>query len=99
MSGWPAVSVGTFGGRVHVVDPADELGKFRVLVTPERKYETDSDWPAPTLLRQGVQANGWVMLRNVSLGWEAWRRLNGFPPSRELPSDSAAKADGGGKKK
>ena len=32
-AGWPSVAVGTFGGRVAFVDPADDGGgDFRVLV-------------------------------------------------------------------
>jgi hypothetical protein len=27
-----------------------------------------------------VQARGWVLLRQVPLGFELWRRLNAFPP-------------------
>ena len=38
--------------------------------------------PGPTIgpLRQGVRVNGWVLLKQVPLGYEIWRLLNGFPP-------------------
>lgn len=76
--GWPAVAVGTFGGLVHLVDATDtQDGKFRILVVPDPK---DDPWPSNQYLRQGVQAKGWVLLKNVKLGWELWRRFNGFPP-------------------
>lgn len=76
-SGWPGVSVGTWGGVVDFIDAADDgKGAFRVMVVPE----ADGAWPEPTLLRQGVRANGWVMLGQVPLGYELWRRLNDFPP-------------------
>ena len=76
-AGWPSVAVGTFGGRIAAIDATDDgTGKFRVLVRPGR----DDDWPADRFLRQGVRANGWVMLKQVSLGYEIWRQLNGFPP-------------------
>lgn len=76
--GWPAVAVGTFGGVVRLVDAAETNGgKFRILVTPDPE---DDPWPSPRYLRQGVQAKGWVLLRQVTLGWELWRRFNGFPP-------------------
>ncbi len=79
-AGWPSVSIGTFGGRIMRIDPTDNgQGQFRVLVAPE-KYFIDDDWPDKEFLRQGNQAIGWVMLRQVSLGYELWRRLNGFPP-------------------
>lgn len=76
--GWPSVAVGTFGGVVKLVDAADTKdGKFRILVAPDAK---DDPWPSANYLRQGVQAKGWVLLKQVKLGWELWRRFNGFPP-------------------
>jgi len=79
--GWPSVAVGTFGGRVYLVDPtADEYGRFRILVEPD---PDDQPWPEQEYLRQGVRAQGWVLLRQVTLGWELWRQLNGFPPTRD----------------
>ncbi len=76
-AGWPSVAVGTFGGKVATVDATDNgLGEFRILVLPEREGE----WPSDRYLRQGVRANGWVLLSQVKLGYEAWRQLNGFPP-------------------
>jgi multidrug efflux pump subunit AcrA (membrane-fusion protein) len=75
--GWPSLAVGTFGGRVKMIDKFSEgAGKFRILVVPDG----ESEWPKD-LLRQGMRANGWVMLNQVTLGFEIWRQLNGFPPS------------------
>lgn len=75
--GWPSAAVGTFGGEVAAVDPADDgKGKFRIQVKPAKGEE----WPSERYLRQGVRANGWVMLNKVTLGYELWRQLNGFPP-------------------
>ena len=78
-AGWPSVAVGTFGGRVVSVDATDTQGKgkFRVLVKPD---PNDRPWPQDRFLRQGVRANGWVLLKQVPLWYEVWRRLNGFPP-------------------
>ncbi|MFM9197586.1 MAG: HlyD family efflux transporter periplasmic adaptor subunit, partial [Planctomycetia bacterium] len=79
-SGWPELAIGTFGGRIRQVDPASGgAGKFRVLVEPEERLAGDP-WPDPQFLRQGYQAIGWVFLNRVPLGYEIWRRLNGFPP-------------------
>jgi multidrug efflux pump subunit AcrA (membrane-fusion protein) len=79
-SGWPELAIGTFGGKVRQVDAAaSDLGKFRVLVEPESKLTGDV-WPDQEFLRQGNQAVGWVLLNRVPLGYEIWRRLNGFPP-------------------
>ncbi|MGE0362946.1 MAG: HlyD family secretion protein [Vicinamibacterales bacterium] len=77
-SGWPSVAVGTFGGRVRLVDQADNgRGRFRVLVEPD---PNDDPWPSRRFLRQGVRANGWVLLNVVPIGYELWRQFNGFPP-------------------
>ena len=77
-SGWLSVAVGTFGGEVVSVDATDDgQGKFRILVRPS---QTDQQWPDDRYLRQGVRANGWVLLEQVPLWWEVWRQLNSFPP-------------------
>ena len=39
------------------------------------------------LLRQGARANGWILLNQVTIGFEIWRQVNGFPPT--LPEDAA----------
>lgn len=93
-SGWPSVAVGTFGGVVSVVDSTDDgQGRFRVLVVPD----DDSDpWPTFPYLRQGARANGWILLDRVRLGYELWRRLNGFPPA--LKSIESGQKDAGGLK-
>jgi len=91
-SGWPELAIGTFGGRIRQVDAASGGGgKFRVLVEPEQRLVGDP-WPDPQFLRQGNQAIGWVFLNRVPLGYEIWRRLNGFPP---VLAPSAKQTDGG----
>jgi adhesin transport system membrane fusion protein len=91
--GWPSVAVGTFGGRVLLVDAADDgQGRFRILVEPD---PNDEPWPAVRYLRQGVQVNGWVLLDQVSIGYELWRQFNGFPPTVLEPVGTA----GSGSKK
>lgn len=92
--GWPAVAVGTFGGTVLLVDSTDNgLGKFRILVKPD---STDEPWPSNRWLRQGVRANGWVLLNEVPLGFELWRQFNGFPPAIDMAEPGS---DKGAKKK
>lgn len=85
-SGWPNVTVGTFGGVVEVIDRVDsKSGQYRMLVVPDPE---DEPWPAQ--LRVGSGTKGWVMLDNVAVWYEIWRQLNGFPPSLyEAPDDSA----------
>ena len=94
-SGWPSVAVGTFGGRVDFVDARAEVdGKFRIVVVPD---PNDRPWPESYLLRQGMKTNAWVMLDEVTLGYELWRQLNGFPPT--TTEDMQKKGDKGEKKK
>jgi len=79
-SGWPELAIGTFGGKIRQVDAASGLaGQCRVLVEPDEVMQGDT-WPDPEFLRQGNQEIGWVFLNRVPLGFEIWRRLNGFPP-------------------
>ena len=82
--GWPALQFvglpgtgqGTFHGRIAFLDAsADAKGKFRAVVVPD---EGDS-WPRDRL-RQGVRVKGFLLLGQVSLGYELWRQVNGFPP-------------------
>jgi len=83
--GWPSVAVGTFGGEISLIDATDDgTGRFRVLVAPD---PNDEAWPSTRFLRQGVRANGWVLLRQVPLGFEMWRRFNGFPPTTTMSGE------------
>jgi multidrug resistance efflux pump len=89
-AGWPSVAVGTFGGQVVAIDETDNgKGRFRIQVRPDG----DVEWPSHRFLRQGVRANGWVMLQQVPLGYEMWRQLNGFPPvvAEEEPDKKGGK--------
>jgi membrane fusion protein, adhesin transport system len=83
-SGWPNVAVGTFGGKIEVIDRVQsENGKFRLLVIPDEHSE-----PWPKQLRMGSGVKGWALLDEVKVGYEIWRQLNGFPPSlKEKPID------------
>lgn len=93
-TGWPSVAVGTFGGRVMLVDATDNgNGQFRILVEPDTK---DEPWPSNRYLRQGVRTNGWVLLNQVTLGYELWRQFNGFPPTVTPQHETESKK--GGKK-
>jgi len=92
--GWPSVAVGTFGGEIMLIDATDDgTGRFRILAAPDPTQEA---WPEARYLRQGVRANGWVLLRQVKLGFEVWRRFNGFPPTTTKQGDPQK---GDGKKK
>lgn len=78
-SGWPSVAVGTFGGKVAVIDAVSSPdGRYRLLVRP---IQQPGDQPWPAQLRVGSGVRGWVMLDDVPIWYELWRLLNGFPPS------------------
>ncbi len=75
-SGWPNNSFGTFGGKVFAIDnDISENGRYRILVV-----EDDSDKSWPNLIRIGSGAQGLLLLNDVRVYYELWRKLNGFPP-------------------
>ncbi|MBC7760095.1 MAG: HlyD family efflux transporter periplasmic adaptor subunit [Phormidesmis sp. FL-bin-119] len=75
-SGWPDSSYGTFGGKISAVDPSISTnGKFRVWVVPDEK-----DKPWPNQIKYGSGAKGIALLKDVTVLYEMWRQLNGFPP-------------------
>lgn len=76
-SGWPNASHGTFEGKVVAIDQyLSENGMFRIIVAPKTE---NYSWPEA--LRVGGGAQGFVMLGDVSVGFEIWRQLNAFPPN------------------
>lgn len=83
--GWPSIAVGTFAGRVKVMDAVDDgKNRFRIIVVPDEesiKAKKEEPWPTLDQLRPGAEVNGWVMLDTVSLGFELWRQFNAFPPT------------------
>ena len=96
-SGWPSIAVGTFGGEVLLVDASDNgRGQFRALVQADPE---DAEWPEQRYLRQGVRANGWILLDEVSLGFELWRQFNGFPPATTAPGVDPSGVQAGKEKK
>lgn len=92
-SGWPAVAVGTFAGKVSVIDRVSSPdGRYRILVTqPAALPPGDDSWPIQ--LRQGSGVYGRVILRSVPVWYELWRQLNGFPPNfNEAPGEKLTDA-------
>lgn len=87
--GWANIGFGTFPGKVAFVDPVDNgTGNFRVMILPP---DGDKGWPSSKFLRQGINAKGWILLNDVTIGYEIWRILNGFPPripQETVPIDS-----------
>jgi multidrug efflux pump subunit AcrA (membrane-fusion protein) len=86
IAGWPSIAIGTFKGKVHLVDQASSRGgKFRVLLVPSSK------WPSQNILRLGVHAKGYIKLSSSFVLKEVWRQLNGFPPVLEPIQDELNK--------
>lgn len=83
-SGWPDNSFGTFGGKIVAIDQnISPNGKYRILIGQD-----DTTQPWPNELRIGGGANTITLLENVKLGYEIWRRLNGFPPDYYSESEA-----------
>ena len=87
-SGWPTLSVGTFAGFVSAVDTSvSDNGKFRVIVTAEDNHK----WPDPHFLKHGAKVYGWILLNKVTIGYEIWRQINGFPADFDLNINAKAR--------
>lgn len=84
-SGWPSRAIGMFGGTVTAVDAsAHSSGLFRILVVEDP--EDPNPWPDQSYVRFGSKARGWVLLSEVTVGYEVWRQLNNFPPNFPIPA-------------
>ncbi|NMM49004.1 HlyD family secretion protein [Marinigracilibium pacificum] len=78
-SGWPGASHGTFSGEIVAIDNFSQSdGTYRILVAPSGEKYADYGWPKA--LRPGSGARGIILLNDVPLWYEVWRRINGFPP-------------------
>jgi multidrug efflux pump subunit AcrA (membrane-fusion protein) len=92
-SGWPSASIGTFGAEVVSVDQViNQKGKYRVILAPD---PDEGPWPRPISIGSG--ALGILLLKDVPLGYELWRQLNGFPP--EFYTEEDLSKDSGEEKK
>lgn len=86
-SGWPGVSVGTFGGRIVAIDNfTSDNGMYRLLVAPDPEQD-----PWPEGVRPGAGAKTFALLNDVTIGYEIWRQINGFPADFYLPEDVGSK--------
>ncbi len=93
-TGWPAASYGTFGGKIAAVETSvSDNGKFRLLV-----IEDPDEKPWPKQLRMGGGANGIALLKDVPIGYELWRNINGFPPEYYKPAGDEKKKNADKKK-
>jgi multidrug resistance efflux pump len=88
ISGWQDISKGVYNGTILTVDPAlHESGKFRVLVQPS----AGEQWPS--VLKQGGGVQAIMLLNDVPVGYELWRKFNGFPPDFYSPDQSKKKSE------
>jgi multidrug resistance efflux pump len=88
ISGWQHISKGVYNGTILTVDPAlHESGKFRVLVQPSNGEQ----WP--NALKQGGGVQAIMLLNDVPVGYELWRKFNGFPPDFYSPETSKKKSE------
>lgn len=75
-SGWPNTSHGTYGGTVYAIDNfISNNGMYRIMVAQD-----PSDYAWPNALRVGAGTKNMLLLKDVSIWYELWRRINGFPP-------------------
>ncbi len=85
-SGWPNASYGTYGGIVYAVDNyISTNGKYRVLVAPD---EEDQTWPEA--LRVGSATSNMLLLNDVPIWYELWRKVNNFPPDYNNPENTTS---------
>jgi len=76
-SGWPNSSYGTYGAKVVAIENfISDNGKYRVLLTPD---SDDVEWPKAIRVGSGVKTI--ALLNDVSIWFELWRQINGFPPN------------------
>ena len=88
-SGWPNTSYGTYQGRVVAIDRIiNTKGEYRIMVAPDADEEV---WP--DALRVGAGATGLLLLKDVPVWYEIWRKINGFPP--DLYADAETGKEGG----
>ena len=94
-SGWPGVSVGTFGGRIVAIDNfTSENGLYRLLVSPDPEQ---AEWPEGVRVGAGVKT--FALLNDVPIWYEIWRQINGFPADFYTPIAQADKKEEDAKKK
>lgn len=87
-SGWPHASHGTYGGRIYAIDQfISQNGKYRILIEPD---PYDNKWPEA--LRFGGGTSSMILLNDVPIWYELWRKINGFPPDYYTGKDTQMQA-------
>ncbi len=81
-SGWPDLNYGTYSGKVYAIDNyINQDGYYRVLVAPDASL---GFWPKG--LRVGSATSSMLLLNDVPIWYELWRKVNGFPPDYYIKS-------------
>jgi multidrug resistance efflux pump len=87
-SGWPGLSYGTYGGKIVAIENfISPNGKYRILISPDAEAEK---WPKQLSIGAGAQSI--ALLETVSVWYEIWRNLNGFPPNYYKPDVNDGKS-------
>ena len=88
-SGWPNISQGTYGAKVYAIDQyISPNGKYRLLVEQD-----PDDYPWPDALRFGGGVHTMILLEDVPIWYELWRKINGFPPNYYMEKAAAKTAE------
>jgi len=83
-SGWPNASHGTYGGIIYGIDQfISQNGKYRILI-----QQDPNDHPWPKALRFGGGTSSMILLNDVPIWYELWRKINGFPPNYYTGKDT-----------
>ncbi len=86
-SGWPNTSHGTYGGTVYAIDNfISNNGMYRIMVAQD-----PNDYAWPDALRVGAGTRNMVLLKDVAIWYELWRKTNGFPPDYYKTTDVSNK--------
>lgn len=86
-SGWPNTSFGTYSGKVYAIDNyINQDGYYRVLVAPDSSV---GSWPEA--LRVGSATSSILLLNEVPIWYEMWRKINGFPPDYYIKKSTITK--------
>ena len=85
-SGWPNSCYGTFPGKIVAIEShINSKGLFKALVV-----EDGDKKPWPRQIKIGTGVKGIAILNDVSVWYELWRNVNGFPPDFYTPNNEEA---------
>jgi multidrug resistance efflux pump len=88
-SGWPDLNYGSFVGEIYAIDQfPSSNGKFRVLV---KEVPNEKAWPKQLSFGSGIRST--ILLNKVAIGYELWRKTNGFPADFYAPETKENKDD------